>query len=96
MSRASKAIGRERMIQSFVEAFKKELARDIGFDIRARIDRERRPIIRGAMLQAERQVYRDLSVAHGDCPGGPLDRSDIEVEEAGKGQKMFRCFEGKE
>lgn len=35
------------------------------------------------------------SVAHGDHPGGPLDL-DVEVEEADKGQKMFKCFEGKE
>lgn len=48
------------MIQDFVAAFKKELARDIGFDIRARIDRERRPLVRGAMLCAEREVYNDL------------------------------------
>ena len=24
-------------------------------------------------------------VAHGDCPGGPIDRDGVEVEEAGKG-----------
>lgn len=34
-------------------------------------------------------------VALGDCPGGPLDLG-VEVEEADKGQKMFKCFEGKE
>ena len=60
MSRASKALDRERMIQSFVVAFRKELARDIGFDIRGRIDREKRPLVRGAMLQAEREVYREM------------------------------------
>lgn len=60
MSRASRALDRERMIQSFVEAFRRELARDIGFDIRTRIDREKRPLVRGAMLQAEREVYREM------------------------------------
>lgn len=60
MSRASKALDRERMIQSFAEAFRRELARDIGFDIRGRIDREKRPLVRGAMLQAEREVYREM------------------------------------
>lgn len=36
-----------------------------------------------------------IAIGHGDCPGGVLDRrSDIEVEDAGKGQKMFKCFEG--
>ena len=60
MSRASKAIDRERMIRSFVEAFRRELDRDIGFDIHARIEREKRPVVRGAMLAAEREVYRDL------------------------------------
>jgi uncharacterized protein YmfQ (DUF2313 family) len=60
MTRSQKAIDRERMIQSFAEAFRKELAKDIGFDIRARIDREKRAEIRGAMLAAERQVYGEM------------------------------------
>lgn len=32
-------------------------------------------------------------VALGDAPGGPLDRNGVEVEEAGKGLEMMRCFE---
>jgi|GEM_PF-2056440 len=60
MSRAQKAVDRERMIQSFAEAFRKELGKDIGYDIRARIDRERDPLKRGAMLAAERIVYKEL------------------------------------
>ena len=35
-------------------------------------------------------------VAHMDAPGGPIDRDGIELDEPGKGDKMFRCFEGKE
>lgn len=35
-------------------------------------------------------------VNHGDCPSGPIDRDGVEVEEAGKGDKMFKCFEGGE
>ena len=34
-------------------------------------------------------------VNHGDCPSGPIDRDGVEVEEAGKGDRMFKCFEGK-
>lgn len=34
-----------------------------------------------------------FAVALGDCPGGPLDRDGVEVEEAGKGLEMMRCFE---
>ena len=30
-----------------------------------------------------------------DAPGGPIDY-DITLEEPEKGQKMFKCFEGKE
>jgi len=60
MSRAQKAVDRERMIQSFAEAFRKELEKDIGYDIRARIDREKRAEIRGAMLAAEREVYAEM------------------------------------
>ena len=60
MSRAQKAVDRERMIQSFAEAFRKELGKDIGYDIRARIDREKRADIRGAMLAAEREVYKAM------------------------------------
>ena len=59
-SRAQKAVDREHMIQSFVEAFRRELKKDLGFDIRARIDREKRPVVRGAMLAAEREVYREM------------------------------------
>ena len=42
-----------------------------------------------------RQKQGDFTVAIGDCPGGPLDPW-LEVEEADKGQGMFKVFEGKE
>ena len=47
---------------------------------------------------AERRIEREVGLLLdcGDCPGGPIDRDGVEVEEAGKGQKMFKCFEGKE
>lgn len=32
-------------------------------------------------------------VAHCDCPGGPIDRDGVEVEDMGKGLEMMRCFE---
>jgi len=34
-------------------------------------------------------------VALGDCPGGPIEPW-CEVEEPEKGNRMFKCFEGKE
>jgi len=47
---------------------------------------------------AERRIEREVGLLLdcGDCPGGPLDLNGVEVEEAGKGEKMFECFEGKE
>lgn len=33
-----------------------------------------------------RQKQAEITVAHLDCPGGPLDRDGVEVEEAGKGE----------
>lgn len=41
--------------------------------------------------QAEK--FRPTPIAHMDCPGGPLDRDGVEVEELGKGLEMMRCFE---
>lgn len=32
-------------------------------------------------------------VSHLDCPGGPIDRDGVEVEDMGKGLEMMRCFE---
>ncbi|MCE5256545.1 MAG: hypothetical protein LLF89_06830 [Spirochaetaceae bacterium] len=60
MTRRAKAAARDHIIESFVAAFRKELKRDPGYDIRARIDREKRAEIRGAMLAAEREVYREM------------------------------------
>lgn len=42
--------------------------------------------------QAEK--FRPTPIAHMDAPGGPIDPW-CEVEEADKGQEMFKCFEGK-
>ena len=88
MTRADRRRKNTDMIKSYAETFRKEFKRDIGFDLRSRIDREKRAEIRGAMLAAEREVYKELRVALGDAPGGPLDRDGVEVEEAGKGTRI--------
>ena len=40
-----------------------------------------------------RQIQAEITVAHLDHPGGPLDRDGVEVEDMGKGLEMMRCFE---
>jgi hypothetical protein len=88
MTRSQRKDRVQGIIEHYADEFRRELARDIGFDIRKRIDREKDGFYRGCMLAAEKEVYREMRVAHGDCPGGPLDESEIEVMEH-KGN----CFE---
>lgn len=60
MTRADRRRKNTDMINSYAETFRKEFKRDIGFDLRSRIDRERDPLKRGAMLAAERIVYGEM------------------------------------
>lgn len=60
MSRAARAQKRNGIVEQYAEAFRKEFKRDIGFDLRSRIDRESDPLKRGAMLAAERIVYAEM------------------------------------
>lgn len=60
MTRAQRKQNTADLIKGYVEEFKRRLKADIGYDIRARIDREKRAEIRGAMLAAEREVYREM------------------------------------
>lgn len=45
------------------------------------------------ICKESRQKHAEITVAHLDCPGGPIDRDGVEVEEMGKGLEMMRCFE---
>jgi len=60
MTRAQKSHARDRIVQSFVDAFRKKLKADPGWDIGAAIEREKRAEYRGAMAAAERIIYAEL------------------------------------
>lgn len=85
MTRSQRRSRSEALIQHYAERFRRELGHNLAYDIRKEIDKEKDARKRGAMLAAERTVYREMHIGHGDCPNGPLDRSDIEVEAANKG-----------
>ena len=50
---------------------------------------------KSGICNSARENDREYGVDHGDFPGGPIEPW-CEVEEAGKGDKMFKCFEGEE
>jgi len=60
MTRAQRKQNTADLIKGYVDEFRQRLKVDVGYDIRARIDREKRAEIRGAMLAAERIVYKEL------------------------------------
>lgn len=60
MTRAQRKQNTADLIKGYVDEFRQRLKVDVGYDIRARIDRERDPLKRGAMLAAERIVYKEL------------------------------------
>jgi len=90
MTRAQRKARVQGIVEQYVERFRRELAKDPGYDIRGKIDKEKDSLHRGAMLAAERQVYREMrgqnGIAMGDTYGGDLDHGDITLEEPEKGQ----------
>lgn len=60
MTRSQRRQRVQGIVERYAEEFMKEFKRDIGFDLRSRIDRERDPLKRGAMLAAERIVYGEM------------------------------------
>lgn len=60
MTRADRRRKNTDLINDFAATFRRALEKDPGFDIRGRIDREKRAVYRGAMLAAERIVYGEM------------------------------------
>lgn len=60
MTRAQRRQRVQGIVEMYVERFRRELARDPGYDIRGKIDKEKDALHRGSMLLAERIVYREM------------------------------------
>jgi hypothetical protein len=59
-ARANRRARVQGIVEQYVERFRREIKRDPGYDIKGKIEKERDPLHRGAMLAAEREVYKAM------------------------------------